>query len=275
MTQSDSKKIHLAKANKATIEQIGIPTFRFNFDYGKDFLAHGMKLDIFKAKVVINDNGCFIVGFFSNITNFVLGEWVKPQNSDPKAKSVLEPVSPDKYPRAGELICLQLEKKDNYSGYTAFHGLFHYVTRNGGEIKDSYFLLDPSKYSFLALDANGEPPADSTVNAILTLAKDQKCAEVVFRDPSVDTDTAWEEISKIKIDDNLGKKSGWGGGNSVTVNMETLSDRSKARLDLLLSDDFRNQVYNAYMKWMPETKEDPDLHPGVFSFIEFLGIILK
>lgn len=262
--------------NKA-LRALSVPTFKFNLHYGRELISKGKKLEILKAKVLVNDNGCFLIGIFPGISDFTFGEWDKDAPSDSKYNNNKGGfvVKPELTPNSDEVICLLLPKSDKLEGYLGFEGLAKYLSNSSssGKIANSYMMLNLSDYTTFAVDPDGNPIDEATATVLLRLGNKGNRLDISFPEPDAD----FTSIDAVEIPDSFGgaAKNGYGSGSKVEIHQESTEERILARLKVLETRETEVKIYEVYMKLRQTCVEDEELFVGDFTFIDFLGMILR
>ena len=262
--------------NKA-LRALSVPAFKFNLHYGKELTSKGKKLEILKAKVLVNDNGCFLVGIFPGISDFTFGEWDKDAPSDSKYNNNKGGfvVKPELMPKPDEVICLLLPKSDKLEGYLGFEGLAKFLNSgsSGGKIANSYLMLNLSDYTNFAVDQDGNPIDEATATVLLRLGNKGNRLDISFPEPDAD----FTSIDAVEIPDSFGgaAKNGYGSGSKVEIHQESTEERVLARLKVLETRETEVKIYEVYMKLRQTCVDEEDLFVGDFTFIDFLGMILR
>ena len=272
-----TEQIQIDFTTNKTLRTLSVPTFKFHLHYGRELTSKGKKLEILKAKILVNDNGCFLIGIFPGISDFTFGEWDKDAPSDSKYNSNKGGfiVKPELTPKSDEVICLLLPKSDKLEGYLGFEGLAKYLSSSssGGKIANSYIMLNLSDYATFVVDPEGNPIEESTATVLLRLGKKNNRLEISFPEPDAD----FTSIDAVEIPDSFGgaAKSGYGSGSKVEIHQESTEERILARLKVLETRETEVKIYEVYMKLRQTCVDEEDLFVGDFTFIDFLGMILR
>lgn len=270
-------QIQIDFTTNKTLRALSVKTFKFNLHYGRELTSKGKKLEISKAKVLVNDNGCFLIGIFPGISDFTFGEWDKDAPSDSKYNNNKGGfvVKPELTPKSDEVICLLLPKSDKLEGYLGFEGLAKYLSSSssGGKIANSYVMLNLSDYANFVVDPEGNPIEEGTANVLLKLSKKNNRFDISFPEPDAD----FTSIDAVEIPDTFGgnAKGGYGSGSKVEIHQENTEERALSRLKILEDKETRVRIYKTYFELRQDSVDDQELFLGDLTFADFLRIILR
>lgn len=270
-------QIQIDFTTNKTLKALSVPTYKFHLHYGRELTSRGKKLEILKAKILVNDNGCFLIGIFPGISDFTFGEWDKEAPSDSKYNNNKGGfvVKPELTPKSDEVICLLLPKSDKLEGYSGFEGLAKYLSGSpsGGKIANSYLMLNLSDYGIFGVDKDGNPINEDTAKVLLRLGKNGDRFEISFPEPNAD----FASIDAVEIPDSFGgaAKSGYGSGSKVEIHQENVEERALSRLKILEDRETRVKIYKVYMELRQDSVDDQELFLGDLTFSDFLRIILR
>lgn len=262
--------------NKA-LRTLSVQAYKFNLYYGKELMAKNKVLNIYKAKVLVNSNGCFLIGRFLGISEFTFGEWDKDAAGDSKYNNNKGAfvANSDLTPKDSDVVCLFLPKNDKLDGYSGFEGLAKFLSSSpsGGKIEDSYLTLNLADYYSFVVDANGNPIDSDTARVLFNLGSKQNRFSISF----ASSDADFTSIDAVEIPDNFGgiSKSGYGSGSKVEVHQETVEERVLARLKIFEERDTNARLHSAYLEIRESFADVEELYIGDLSFKDFLAIMLR
>lgn len=271
-----ANETHFVTSSK--LKGLSVPAFKFNILYGKSLVADQKILKIKRVKISINDHGVYLVGCFSNISEFTFSEQ-KWNSSKPPTGNRTSPggydITPMTAPKPEDIICLQLEKKET-EYYNSLHGLFFWLLdKNEGKIADSFILLHPEKYNLLAVESDGKSPNEKTCKAIVELAISKEfLGEKIYS--VLEDQSVFDDLNKIEIPSNFGASGGY--GSRTEIKMETHKEKIEARIALLEDKEFETKLLGLYVKYqtllLDEKEEELPLYTGDFHLIDFLRVML-
>lgn len=272
-----TEQIQIDFTTNRALKALSVPAYKFNLHYGTKLISSSKKLEILKAKVLLSDKGCFLIGVFPGISEFTFGEWDKDAPSDSKYNNNKGAfvVNLDLAPKSDEVICLFLPKSDKLEGYPGFEGLAKFLSDSlfGGKIENSYLTLNlPDYSSFVVNPENGNPVDSGTAEVLLAIGKRHNRFSI---SPS-SSDTDFTSIDAVEIPDSFGEAAkGYGSGSKVEIHQETVEERMQARLKILENPETRKKICEVYLAIREEYIQYEDLFLGELTFDDFLKIILR
>ena len=267
-----TEAVHIVP-NKS-VKDLSIRCFKFSLLYGRSLVCEDMMLDVRMGVITINGNGIFIVGKF-DFTGFNFGEW---QNAPPGSRERGNYVLSDEgeKPTVTETVCLQIEQKDAFSGYSPLKALFSYLPNL---IVDAKIGLNPARFTMLE-PQNGKEPEPELIDVVLkSLGKSGFVTYEKFglegeRDMTPELAQELEELKKHIISDETGSRNAWGRGGSFSSG-ETAQQRFDARVKVLENKDAVQKIAQLLVNINMYCIDEPAVYGPPLTMNDIIGVMLQ